>query len=106
MSITSYKTPYAVVVQQTPKQFHAEGNVGFPNKFVYSYFDDYEEAYTFFKYMLGNVHDLIVEFTEGIISIYSYSSTQGDSSYTSWWFYEDGTLENHSIETATTYQLY
>ena len=74
MHITSPNQPYAVVVQQTPNQYHADGNIGFPEKFVLEYFDDYDEARDYFNAMVyDHLGELIDEYTEGIINIYSYS---------------------------------
>lgn len=103
MKITSREKPYAVVVQQTPKQYRAEGNKGFPNKFVFGWFDTYRDANRYYHYLLDNSYRLVHEYREGILSIYSYSPTNPDSSFTSCEFYKDGTIEDSSINTATSY---
>lgn len=103
MSITSKDKPYAIVVQQTPKQYHLEGNRGFPNRFVFGWFDSFENAQKYYRELLDNSDRLVHEYTEGILSIYSYSPTTSDLSFTSCRFYEDGKIEDTSINTSTSY---
>lgn len=103
MRITSPKKPYAVVVQQTPEQYHADGGMGFPEKYVLGRFSSYDDAKKHYCALLRDSHMLVNDYTNGMLSIYSYSPTMGDAAFIECTFREDGSIEDNSIFTATSY---
>lgn len=81
MKITSPKKPYAVVAQQTPEQYHADGGLGFPKKFVLGRFSNYDDAKKCYRALLSDSRRLVGDYTNGMLHIYSYSPTAGDASF-------------------------